>query len=67
MSRFAPDAIDFGSAHEERVDGISAVYRVSQNTLCIELYANKIVDGKVPSSLSCATPGTGHRGSLRSK
>jgi hypothetical protein len=47
VSRFAPDAIDFGDAHEERVDGISAVYRVSQNTLCIELYANKVVDGEV--------------------
>jgi hypothetical protein len=47
MSRFVPDAIDFGDVHEERVDGISAVYRISHNTLCIELYANKIVDGKV--------------------
>jgi hypothetical protein len=47
MSRFVPDAFDFGDVDEERVDGISAVYRVSQNTLCIERSANKIVDGKV--------------------
>jgi hypothetical protein len=47
MSRFTPGAIDFGNVEEFHLDGISAFYRVSQNTLCIELYANKIVDGRV--------------------
>jgi hypothetical protein len=39
--------IDFRDPSEFRVDGTSGIYRVSQHTLCIELYANKIVDGKV--------------------
>jgi hypothetical protein len=39
--------IDFGTAVEFHLDGISGIYRVSQNTICVELYANKIVDGKV--------------------
>jgi hypothetical protein len=39
--------IDFGTAEEFHVDGVSGVYRVSQNTVSVELYANKIVDGKV--------------------
>jgi hypothetical protein len=26
---------------------VSGIYRISQNTICVELYANKIVDGKV--------------------
>jgi hypothetical protein len=40
-------AFDFGDAKEVRVDGVSGVYQISHNTLCIEFYANKIVDGKV--------------------
>jgi hypothetical protein len=28
-------------------DGVPGIYRISQNTICVELYANKIVDGKV--------------------
>ena len=39
--------IDFGDAAEFRIDGISGVYRISEHTICVELYANKIVDGKV--------------------
>jgi hypothetical protein len=39
--------IDFGDAAEVRVDGISGVYRLSEHTICVEMYANKIVDGKV--------------------
>jgi hypothetical protein len=39
--------LDFGIAEENHVDGVSGIYRVSQNTICVELYANKIVDGKV--------------------
>jgi hypothetical protein len=39
--------IDFANDDEVRVDGISGVYRVSENTICVEMYANKIVDGKV--------------------
>jgi hypothetical protein len=39
--------LDFGTAEENHVDGVSGIYRVSQNTICVELYANKIVDGKV--------------------
>jgi hypothetical protein len=45
--RLVEGVIDFGSADENHVDGVSGIYRVSQNTVCIELYANKIVDGKV--------------------
>jgi hypothetical protein len=37
-------AIDFGDADEVRVDGISGVYRLSEHTICVEMYANKIVD-----------------------
>ena len=36
MSRLVPDVIDFSDANECRVDGISGVYRVSQNTICVE-------------------------------
>jgi hypothetical protein len=39
--------IDFGTAEEFHVDGVSGIYRVSEHTICVELYANKIVDGKV--------------------
>jgi hypothetical protein len=39
--------LDFGTAEENHVDGVSGIYRVCQNTICVELYANKIVDGKV--------------------
>jgi hypothetical protein len=45
--RLVEGVIDFGTADENHVDGVSGIYRVSQNTVCIELYANKIVDGKV--------------------
>jgi hypothetical protein len=31
---------------EVRVDGISGAYRLSEHTICVEMYANKIVDGK---------------------
>jgi hypothetical protein len=40
-------ALDFGDADEVRVDGISGVYRLSEHTMCVEMYANKFVDGKV--------------------
>jgi hypothetical protein len=39
--------LDFCSEDEVRVDGIAGVYRLSEHTLCVEMYANKIVDGKV--------------------
>jgi hypothetical protein len=39
--------IDFANEDEVRVDGISGVYRLSEHTICVEMYANKIVDGKV--------------------
>jgi hypothetical protein len=39
--------LDFVTAEGNHVDGVSGIYRVSQNTICVELYANKIVDGKV--------------------
>lgn len=45
--RVVPDVVDFGNAEEFHLDGVCGIYRVSQNTICIELYANKIVDGKI--------------------
>lgn len=45
--RVVSDVIDFGSADEFHLDGVCGIYRVSQNTICVELYANKIVDGKI--------------------
>jgi hypothetical protein len=45
--RLISDALDLGDADEARVDGICGIYRLSENTLCVEHYANKIVDGKV--------------------
>jgi hypothetical protein len=44
--RLVEGVIDFGTADENHVDGVSGIYRVSQNMICVELYANKIVDGK---------------------
>jgi hypothetical protein len=41
------NVIDFGDARDVRVDGISGIYQISHNTICIEFYANKIVEGKV--------------------
>jgi hypothetical protein len=35
------DVIDFCDADEVRVDGISVVYRVSANTLCMEFCATR--------------------------
>jgi hypothetical protein len=40
-------ALDFGNDDEVRVDGISGVYRLSERTVCVEMYANKIADGKM--------------------
>jgi hypothetical protein len=45
--RIVPDAIDIGEAKELRLDGVSGIYRLSQNVICVEFYVNKIVDGKV--------------------
>lgn len=45
--RVVPDVMDFGNAEEFHLDGVSGIYRVSQNTICVELYANKIIDGKI--------------------
>lgn len=45
--RIVSDVLDLGDAAEFHLDGVSGVYRVSRNTVCIELYANKIVDGEV--------------------
>jgi hypothetical protein len=56
------NVIDFGDARDVRVDGISGIYQISHNTICIEFYANKIVDGKASS---CATSGTDRAGSLQ--
>jgi hypothetical protein len=43
--------LDFGDAAQVRVDGISGVYRLSEHTMCVEMYANKIVDGKVQKAV----------------
>jgi hypothetical protein len=32
--------LDFCSEDDVRVDGISGVYRLSEHTLCVEMYAN---------------------------
>jgi hypothetical protein len=32
---------------ECNIDGVSGIYQISENTICIEYYANKIVNGKV--------------------
>jgi hypothetical protein len=45
--RLVEGVLDFGDVAEVRVDGISGVYRLSEHTLCVEMHANKIVDGKV--------------------
>jgi hypothetical protein len=29
------------------LDGACGIYKISNNTICVELYVNKIVDGKV--------------------
>jgi hypothetical protein len=39
--------LDYNNPDELRVDGISGIYRVSEHTLCVEMYANRIVDGKI--------------------
>jgi hypothetical protein len=41
--RLITDVIDFGDATELQLDGACG----SNHTICVELYANKIVDGKV--------------------
>jgi hypothetical protein len=45
--RLITDVIDFGDATEIQLDGACGIYKLSNNTICVELYANKIVDGKV--------------------
>jgi hypothetical protein len=35
------------AADKNHLDGVSGIYRIGQNTVCVELYANKIVDGKL--------------------
>jgi hypothetical protein len=45
--RLVEGVIDFGDAAEIQLDGACGIYKLSNNTIAIELYANKIVDGKV--------------------
>jgi hypothetical protein len=59
-------AFDFGDADECNIDGVSGIYQISQNTICFEYFANKIVDGKVNASSSCSATGTAPRGSQAS-
>jgi hypothetical protein len=42
-----PKSIAYANEDEVRVDGISGVYRFSEHTICVEMYANKIVAGTV--------------------
>jgi hypothetical protein len=39
--------LDFGDADECRIDGVSGIYQISQHIICVEYFANKVVDGKV--------------------
>jgi hypothetical protein len=39
--------IDFGDAIEIQLDRACGIYKLSNHTIAIELYANRIVDGKV--------------------
>lgn len=45
--RFVEDVHDFQDAGEVHPCGVAAIYRVSKNTLAIELYANKLLDGRI--------------------
>jgi hypothetical protein len=47
VMKLIPDVIDFGTAEEFHLAASPAFHRISQNTICVELYASKIVDGKV--------------------
>jgi hypothetical protein len=38
---------DFGEADECHIDGVSGIYQLSQHIICVEYFANKIIDGKV--------------------
>jgi hypothetical protein len=50
--RVIPDVIDYGDADEMHID---SVYRVSQNTLCVEFFINKIIDGMVEKVVALRT------------
>jgi hypothetical protein len=45
--RLTTDVLDFGDAADIQLDGTCGIYRVSTHVIVVELYANKIVDGKV--------------------
>jgi hypothetical protein len=45
--RLITDVVDFGDATEIQLDGTCGIYKLSNHTVGVELYANKIVDEKV--------------------
>lgn len=45
--RLISDVIDIGEAAEFHIAGVSGVYRISQNIVLVELYALKIIEGKL--------------------
>ena len=45
--RLVEGVIDFGDAADFQLDGTCGIYKLSNNTIVVELYANKVVDGKV--------------------
>jgi hypothetical protein len=47
MMRLISDVIDFSDAVELQLDGTCGIHKLSNHTICVELYANKVVDGKV--------------------
>jgi hypothetical protein len=45
--RLISDTVHFCDPEEVRVDGICGIYRLSEHTLCVEFFANKIMNGKI--------------------
>jgi hypothetical protein len=45
--RLISDVLDLGDAPEIQLDGTCGIYKISANMVCIELYANRVVNGEV--------------------